>query len=188
MAVFEERNKDEICRELGIDRDYLRVLAAPCQEPVSGEVCGDCPGDVMTHSEADSDLGRRSGIMLDELSSSNRHAFEEHYFDCADCAEDVRTGAMMREGVTAGLLGRTNVQVDQLRAQDVAFVVAIPTTGRCSSVGSCRRCLRSSPAIKRFGRARCRPRFRRRLLRRLRSGPTAGVPSRSSHYPPRDRL
>jgi hypothetical protein len=42
--------------------------------------------------------------LLEEMSELERHAFEEHYFSCADCAEDVRLGALMREGGKAGFL------------------------------------------------------------------------------------
>ena len=34
-VFFEGRDKDEVCRELNIDRNYLRVLAAPGQESFS---------------------------------------------------------------------------------------------------------------------------------------------------------
>ncbi|HVQ16495.1 MAG TPA: zf-HC2 domain-containing protein [Vicinamibacterales bacterium] len=63
----------------------------------------------MTHSEA-VQISAAERYLLEELSELDRHAFEGHYFECADCAEDVRTGAMMREGVSTGLLVRTNVQ------------------------------------------------------------------------------
>ena len=42
--------------------------------------------------------------LLNELGDADRDAFEEHYFTCATCAEDVKTGALMREGVRAGLI------------------------------------------------------------------------------------
>jgi Putative zinc-finger len=42
--------------------------------------------------------------LLDEMPEIERYAFEEHLFDCEACADDVRTGAVMREGVAAGLL------------------------------------------------------------------------------------
>lgn len=35
--------------------------------------------------------------LLDELDSQQRDEFEEHLFDCRDCAEDVRAGAMFVE-------------------------------------------------------------------------------------------
>jgi hypothetical protein len=42
--------------------------------------------------------------LLEEMSELERHAFEDHYFSCADCAEDVRLGALMREGAKAGFM------------------------------------------------------------------------------------
>ena len=36
--------------------------------------------------------------LLEEMSELERHAFEEHFFSCADCAEDMRTIEMMRAG------------------------------------------------------------------------------------------
>lgn len=63
----------------------------------------------MTHSEAlQSSATER--YLLDEMSELERHAFEEHYFDCTECAEDVRTAAVMRDGVSAGLLNGSNVR------------------------------------------------------------------------------
>jgi hypothetical protein len=63
----------------------------------------------MTHSEAvQSSAAER--YLLDEMSEVERHAFEDHYFDCLECADDVHAGAVMREGVDAGLLNRSNVR------------------------------------------------------------------------------
>jgi hypothetical protein len=42
--------------------------------------------------------------LLNELGDDDRDAFEDHYFSCATCAEDVKSGAQMRDGVRAGLL------------------------------------------------------------------------------------
>src|ERR1019366_2468797 len=35
--------------------------------------------------------------LLDELDPDARHEFEEHFFDCSDCALDVRAGALFVE-------------------------------------------------------------------------------------------
>jgi hypothetical protein len=43
--------------------------------------------------------------LLNELADTDRDAFEDHYFSCATCAEDVKAGAQMRDGVRAGLIG-----------------------------------------------------------------------------------
>jgi len=48
--------------------------------------------------------------LLEEMSELERHAFEEHYFSCADCAEDVRLGALMREGAKAGFVDASEAE------------------------------------------------------------------------------
>jgi hypothetical protein len=57
----------------------------------------------MTHAQA-IEKHAAERYLLDEMPELERFAFEAHFFDCADCAEDVRTGALMREGVAAGWL------------------------------------------------------------------------------------
>jgi hypothetical protein len=42
--------------------------------------------------------------LLGEMSADEREAFEEHFFDCAQCAEEVRAGALLEDGVRGGLL------------------------------------------------------------------------------------
>ena len=54
----------------------------------------------MTHQQAVDTLASER-YLLDEMSELERHAFEDHYFSCGECAEDVRAGAVMREGVQA---------------------------------------------------------------------------------------
>ena len=58
----------------------------------------------MTHAETVSALATER-YLLDEMTAPERDAFEAHYFECLDCAEDVQNGAHMQEGVKAGLLG-----------------------------------------------------------------------------------
>lgn len=55
----------------------------------------------MTHQEAIETLATER-YLLDEMGAAERDAFEEHFFSCAECADDVRDGAMMREGAAAG--------------------------------------------------------------------------------------
>ena len=42
--------------------------------------------------------------LLDEMPELERFQFEEHYFACAECAEAIRTGGLMRDGVAQGLV------------------------------------------------------------------------------------
>ena len=48
--------------------------------------------DWMNHSEAVKEMAAER-YLLDELSPEARDAFEEHMFDCPDCALDVRSGS-----------------------------------------------------------------------------------------------
>ncbi|HYC62702.1 MAG TPA: zf-HC2 domain-containing protein [Thermoanaerobaculia bacterium] len=48
----------------------------------------------MNHSEA-IESKAAAGYLLGELSGDQREAFEEHFFDCRVCADDVRAGAAM---------------------------------------------------------------------------------------------
>jgi len=60
----------------------------------------------MTHAQA-VDTHAAERYLLDEMRELERFAFEAHFFDCAECAEEVRTGALIREGVAAGLMPAT---------------------------------------------------------------------------------
>jgi len=57
----------------------------------------------MTHQDSVNTLASER-YLLEEMTELERHAFEEHFFDCADCAEDVRAGAYLREGAKSGLM------------------------------------------------------------------------------------
>jgi hypothetical protein len=49
----------------------------------------------MTHQQALDGLASER-YLLDEMNEVERFEFEAHYFDCAECAEDVRLGDMIR--------------------------------------------------------------------------------------------
>jgi len=52
----------------------------------------------MNHRESvDSQAAER--YLLDEMSEMERHQFEDHYFSCIECAEDVRLGSTLERGV-----------------------------------------------------------------------------------------
>lgn len=57
----------------------------------------------MTHADAVRTLAVER-YLLDEMPEIERFAFEDHYFDCVECADDLRAGSTMRKGVKAGLL------------------------------------------------------------------------------------
>jgi hypothetical protein len=50
----------------------------------------------MTHQQALDGLASER-YLLDEMTEVERFEFEAHYFDCAECAEDVRLGDMIRQ-------------------------------------------------------------------------------------------
>jgi anti-sigma factor RsiW len=56
----------------------------------------------MQHEEAVETLASER-YLLGEMNDAERDSFEEHYFSCATCADDVRAGAILRDGVRAGL-------------------------------------------------------------------------------------
>lgn len=56
----------------------------------------------MTHDEAVSTHAAER-YLLGEMSEAERDSFEEHYFSCPACAEDIRAGALMLEGAKKGL-------------------------------------------------------------------------------------
>jgi hypothetical protein len=43
--------------------------------------------------------------LLGEMADQERDAFEEHFFSCAECAEEARTGGALRDAVASGLAG-----------------------------------------------------------------------------------
>ena len=57
----------------------------------------------MTHEQAVSTLASER-YLLEEMSDAERSTFEEHYFSCEECADDVRAGGLMRDGARAGLM------------------------------------------------------------------------------------
>jgi hypothetical protein len=59
----------------------------------------------MDHNEALQQMLAEK-YLLDELSLESREEFEAHFFGCAECAQDVRAGAVLVEGIRSGLTDR----------------------------------------------------------------------------------
>jgi hypothetical protein len=57
----------------------------------------------MTHAQAVATHAAER-YLLEEMPELERYTFEAHFFDCDECAESVRSGALLREGVAAGLM------------------------------------------------------------------------------------
>lgn len=56
----------------------------------------------MTHQEALNGLASER-YLLDEMTEVERFEFEAHYFDCAECADEVRRGDMIRQEARRGV-------------------------------------------------------------------------------------
>jgi hypothetical protein len=77
----------------------------------------------MTHEQAVTTLASER-YLLDEMSGAERETFEDHYFSCLACAEDVRTGGVLRDATRAGLLGEQEDGRDVTRPSAGNRVVA----------------------------------------------------------------
>ncbi len=60
----------------------------------------------MTHQEAVASLAAER-YLLDEMAEPDREQFEEHYFQCEECADDLRAAAAMVRGARAGMTARS---------------------------------------------------------------------------------
>jgi hypothetical protein len=63
----------------------------------------------MNHLQAVETLAAER-YLLNEMTEGERDAFEDHFFACVECAEDVRLGALMRDGARAGFAGPPQTQ------------------------------------------------------------------------------
>jgi hypothetical protein len=79
----------------------------------------------MTHSEAIQSAATER-YLLDEMSEAERQAFEAHYFECAECADEVRVAARMRDGVAAGLAASAAARprASHMRSPVIAWAAA----------------------------------------------------------------
>jgi hypothetical protein len=60
----------------------------------------------MTHQEAVDTLATER-YLLDDMSGEDRQVFEDHFFACGVCADDLRTAAAMLQGTKEGFAGRS---------------------------------------------------------------------------------
>src|SRR6185436_18624261 len=83
----------------------------------------------MTHEQAvEKQAAER--YLLEDMPELERFAFEEHLFACPMCAEDVRTGALMQEGVKAGLLPPVKAEGTRHKAEGTRPKAEDPRTSR----------------------------------------------------------
>jgi hypothetical protein len=78
----------------------------------------------MTHEEAVSTLAAER-YLLNEMTDQDRQTFEEHFFDCEVCADDMRSVAAMLQGAKAGFAGTGSKAVATTTA---STTTAAPTT------------------------------------------------------------
>jgi anti-sigma factor RsiW len=62
----------------------------------------------MTHTEAVNSLASER-YLLEEMTDPEREDFEAHYFECDECAQDVKMGALMQDGARAGFVAGPQV-------------------------------------------------------------------------------
>lgn len=79
----------------------------------------------MTHQEAGDSLAAER-YLLEEMSDDDRSAFEEHFFSCEACADDLRTAAAMLQGAKDGLMA----------SQTSGQVIPMPTTRQARTTGA----------------------------------------------------
>jgi hypothetical protein len=60
--------------------------------------------DAVTHQEAVETLATER-YLLEDMSAADRDAFEEHFFACQLCADDLRVAGAMMKGARAGFAG-----------------------------------------------------------------------------------
>ena len=58
----------------------------------------------MTHQQAVDTLAAERYLM-DEMSEADRQEFEDHFFSCELCADDLRIATAMLQGAKAGFAG-----------------------------------------------------------------------------------
>jgi hypothetical protein len=87
----------------------------------------------MTHQQA-LDTMAAERYLLDEMTEIEKHAFEEHFFDCYDCAQEVRLGERLRGEVRAA--GETGLQAkdSQTRTSNVVEFNKRPVWRAASTV------------------------------------------------------
>jgi hypothetical protein len=87
----------------------------------------------MTHQQA-LDTMAAERYLLDEMTEIEKHAFEEHFFDCNDCSTEVRLGERIRVEVRAvrdsGLEARDSKDRDSgFEVRDSGFGIRDPKAG-----------------------------------------------------------
>jgi anti-sigma factor RsiW len=81
----------------------------------------------MEHQHAVATLASER-YLLGEMTDVERDSFEEHFFSCADCADDVRAAAAMKDGVRRGLASAKVVPIRRAWRPAIAIPWAAAAT------------------------------------------------------------
>src|ERR1700685_3945795 len=69
----------------------------------------------MEHSEAQN-MGAAERYMLGDLSVSEVEEFERHFFDCAQCSEELRTLSILQENARVVFMEQESAPLPQMAA------------------------------------------------------------------------
>ena len=87
----------------------------------------------MTHQQALETMAAER-YLLDEMTEIEKHAFEEHFFDCDDCAHEVRLGEQIRVEVRSVPRSAQGTRDSQDRGSKVIEFNRRPVWRRASTV------------------------------------------------------
>ena len=87
----------------------------------------------MTHQQA-LDTMAAERYLLDEMTEIEKHAFEEHFFDCDDCTQEVRVGERIRTEVRADGESGLRAKDSQTRTSNVVEFNKRPVWRSASTV------------------------------------------------------
>ena len=103
----------------------MTVLEAVCGQLTAHQRVGGEAGVAMEHNEA-VEMMASERYLLGEMTPELRDAYEEHYFECAECAQDVQLGAAFVDEAKVILPGMVASAASVRTAQDTPRVVMRP--------------------------------------------------------------
>src|SRR5258705_5950403 len=94
---------------------WIATICGFCSIGPSSASASDFPAEnstrePVTHQEAVDTLATER-YLLDDITGADRQAFEEHFFSCEVCADDLRTASAMLQGAHEGFAGQATSNV-----------------------------------------------------------------------------
>jgi len=86
----------------------------------------------VTHTQAVHSMASER-YLLGEMTDAERLEYEDHFFQCAECAEEIRLGALMADGARAGLARDAESQ-PAIAGPPLVFPAPVPRPWRASVV------------------------------------------------------